>query len=340
MTRDADVLEAALAWLRAGRGVALATVLRTWGSSPRPAGSLLAVNDGLELAGSVSGGCVEAEVVDAAQGVIRAGGVRRLAFGVPDGRAWEVGLACGGRVEIAVHLAEEAVLAEVLAAAALRSPRVVATELGGGASEVLDPLAASDHTLAVAAREAAARDASVLGEGVAGPVFLGVFNPPVRVIVVGAVHVAQALVPMVQLAGYEPVVVDPRTAFATPARFPFAGVRLVTSWPDAALAAEGLDARTAVVTLTHDPKLDDPALVAALGSSAFYVGALGSRKTHAARRDRLATEAGLDAAALDRIRAPVGLPIGAVSPGEVAGSILAELVAALRTKASGGHRSA
>jgi xanthine dehydrogenase accessory factor len=335
VTRDADVLQRALAWLDAGRGVALATVLSTWGSSPRPAGSLLAVNDRLELAGSVSGGCVEAEVVEAAAAVLRDGGLRRLRFGVPDGRAWEVGLACGGTVEIGVHRADRAIVARVLEAAAARRPAVVATDLGTAASEVLDPFAAADHPLAAAARDAAARDTSRLGEGEAGPVFLGVFNPPVRVLVVGAVHVAQALVPMVQLAGHAPVVVDPRAAFATEARFP--GVRLVRAWPDEALAQEGLDARTAVVTLTHDPKLDDPALAAALRSAAFYVGALGSRKTHAARRERLRAE-GLDDAALDRIRAPIGLPIGAVSPGEVAAAIVAEIVAALRVGASGGHR--
>jgi xanthine dehydrogenase accessory factor len=336
MTRDADVLQQALQWLDAGRGVALATVLATWGSSPRQPGSLLAVNDRLELSGSVSGGCVEGEVVEAAQGVIRAGGLRRLAYGVTDGRAWEVGLACGGRVEIGVQRAERAVLQQVLAAAAARRPAVVAIDLGSGAAEVLEPFAAGDHALAAAARDAAARDTSRLGEGPVGPVFLGVFNPPVRVMVVGAVHVAQALVPMIRLAGYDVTVVDPRGAFATEARFP--GVRLVHAWPDEALAAEGLDGRTAVVTLTHDPKLDDPALAAALRSGAFYVGALGSKKTHAARRERLRGE-GLDDAALDRIRAPIGLPIGAVSPGEVATAILAELVATLRAGASGGHRA-
>jgi xanthine dehydrogenase accessory factor len=161
--------------------------------------------------------------------------------------------------------------------------------------------------------------------------FLRVYNPPVRVVIVGAVHVAQALAPMVQLAGYDAVVVDPRRAFATADRF--AGVRVEAAWPDEALGRIGLDRRTAVVTMTHDPKIDDPALAAALRSDAFYVGALGSKKTQAARRERLRGE-GFGDDAVARIRGPVGLPLGAVSPGEIAVSILSELVQALR----GGRR--
>jgi xanthine dehydrogenase accessory factor len=332
VNREEDALRQAAAWLDAGRGVALATVLSTWGSSPRPAGSVLAVNDRLELAGSVSGGCVEGAVAEAAQEVIRDGRAQRLRFGVTDGRAWEVGLACGGTVEIHVVRADPALLARVLEAAEARRPVVIVTELESGTAVALDPRAPGDHPLAAAAAQAAALDTSRLEDGPGGPAFLSVVNPPVRVVIVGAVHVAQALAPMARLAGYDVVIVDPRTAFATAARFP--GERLVHAWPDAALATEGLDARTAVVTLTHDPKLDDPALAAALRSDAFYVGALGSRKTQAARRERLA-EQGLGPATLDRIHGPVGLRIGAVTPGEIAAAILAELVAALRNENAG-----
>lgn len=157
--------------------------------------------------------------------------------------------------------------------------------------------------------------------------FIQVLNPPLRLILVGAVHIAQALAPMAALAGYDVTVVDPRRAFATDTRFP--GIVLNGDWPDDALKALAPDRRTAVVTLTHDPKLDDPALLAALSSPAFYVGALGSRKTHAKRRDRLA-EAGVDAIAFARIRGPVGLDIGAVTPAEIAVSILADMTSALR----------
>lgn len=163
-----------------------------------------------------------------------------------------------------------------------------------------------------------------LGEG---RFFVQVLNPPLRLIVVGAVHIAQALAPMAALAGYDVTVVDPRRAFATDARFP--NIALDGEWPDDALKARAPDRRTAVVTLTHDPKLDDPALIQALASPAFYVGALGSRKTHAKRKDRLA-EAGVTEENFARIKGPVGLDIGAVTPAEIAVSILAEMTMTLR----------
>jgi len=152
-------------------------------------------------------------------------------------------------------------------------------------------------------------------------------NPPLRLVIVGAVHIAQALVPMARLAGYDPVVVDPRDAFASDARFP--GVTLARDWPDEALAAIGLDGRTAVVTLTHDSKLDDPAIIAALRSDVFYLGCLGSSRTHAKRVDRLRA-AGLGDADLARIHAPVGLNIGARSPSEIAVAVMAQITLALR----------
>jgi len=157
--------------------------------------------------------------------------------------------------------------------------------------------------------------------------FVQVFNPPLRVIVVGAVHIAQQLAPLATTAGYDVTVVDPRRAWASGERFP--AVALRTDWPDAALRALAPDHRTAVVTLTHDPKLDDPALTAALASPAFYIGALGSRRTQAKRLDRLRAE-GFDAAALARIHGPVGLDIGAKSPAEIAVSILAQIIQARR----------
>jgi xanthine dehydrogenase accessory factor len=160
-----------------------------------------------------------------------------------------------------------------------------------------------------------------------GPLFIQVFNPPLRLVVVGAVHIAQALVPMASLSGYDVTVVDPRRAFASDARFP--GVDVRQDWPDEALEELQPDARTAVVTLTHDPKLDDPALDLALKSDAFYIGALGSRRTHAGRLERL-REMGHDALALARIHGPAGLAIGAVSPAEIAISVMAEMTRKLR----------
>lgn len=161
-----------------------------------------------------------------------------------------------------------------------------------------------------------------------GEVLLEPHNPPLRLVLVGAVHIAHPLAAMARLAGFAVTLVDPRRAFATEERFP--GERLIVKWPDEALRELALDARAAVVTLTHDPKLDDPALEVALETPAFYVGCLGSKKTHAARLERLGAK-GLAAARLAQLRGPVGLPIGAKSPAEIAVSILAEIIAALRT---------
>lgn len=170
-------------------------------------------------------------------------------------------------------------------------------------------------------------DQSGVIETAAGPAFIEVWNPRPRLIIVGAVHTAQALVPLARLAGYDVTVLDPRTAFGSSARFP--DVTLINEWPDEALPRLAPDRRTAILTLTHDPKIDDPALVLALRSDAFYIGALGSRRTHAKRIERL-REAGFDAAAMSRIRGPVGLAIGARTPAEIAISIMAEITAVLR----------
>lgn len=218
----------------------------------------------------------------------------------------------------------------VLSAVAAKRPVVLAVDLATGEARLVHPAEPDpglDPALVAAARQAAARDESVKVELGAATWFLRVYNPPVRVIVVGAVHIAQSLARMVKLAGYEPIVVDPRRAFATAARFE--EIPLVQEWPDEALARLGLDRRTALVTMTHDPKIDDPALAAGLRSDAFYVGALGSRKTQAARRERLRA-GGFSDADLARIHGPVGLPIGARSTGEIAVSILSQVVAALR----------
>ncbi|HEY6106371.1 MAG TPA: XdhC family protein [Anaeromyxobacteraceae bacterium] len=223
-----------------------------------------------------------------------------------------------------------ALLSALLREMAARRAAVVATDLANGEARLLDPFAPGpgvEPDLAEAAREAALRDQSARLERPSGAVFLRVFNPPVQVVMVGAVHVAQSLAPMAALAGYDVLVVDPRRSFATEERF--RGIPISAEWPEEALARVGLGRRTAVVTMTHDPKIDDPALAAALRSEAFYVGALGSKKTQAARRERL-REMGFSDADLGRIHGPVGLPLGAVSTAEIAVSILSELVACLR----------
>ena len=209
-----------------------------------------------------------------------------------------------------------------------KRPFVLATRLADGAQEIVE--LGGDAPLSAAADQALRRDRSTSVEHAGATWFLQVHNPPLRMLVVGAVHIAQPLAEMAARAGFAVTIVDPRTAFATEARFP--GVELVSEWPDAALETLGLDHRSAVVTLTHDPKLDDPALQAALQSGAFYIGSLGSKKTHAARLTRLRA-AGFDDAALERILGPVGLSIGAQSPAEIAVSILAQVIECLRSPA-------
>ena len=312
--------ETALEWHRAGRGAALATVVETWGSAPRRVGSQLAISGDGEMAGSVSGGCVEGAVVAEALDAIEDGRQLMLEYGVSDGDAFAVGLACGGTIRILVEpvgpVMPPALLEELVADRAARRAVAYVVDLESGARW----LAHEGH----AARFRG--DRSGLDEGERH--FIAIHNPPLRLIVVGAVHIAQTLVPMARMVGYDPVIVDPREGFAAPARFP--GERLLTDWPDAALDALAPDARCAVVLLTHDPKLDDPALERALASEAFYIGALGSSRTHARRVERMRA-AGHDEAAIARVHGGrVGLDIGAAGPAEIALSILAEATAVLR----------
>lgn len=323
-----DILRTAERWIRAGRAVALATVIETWGSAPRRAGSQMVVDsDGL-FVGSVSGGCVEGAVITEAADVIDDGRARLLEFGVSNDRAWTVGLACGGRIRVRVErLAAEdlARLDRLFQARERRRAVVEATGLEHPLHRLIEPGRPDD--LAEPAAAALASDRAALVETEAGPVFLNPFNPLPRLVVVGAVHIAEPLVRLAALVGHAVTVVDPREVFLRPDRF--ADAETIAAWPDEALPELGLDARTAVVALTHDPKIDDRALIAALASPAYYVGALGSRRTHAGRLERLAA-AGIDETAAARIHAPIGLAIGAEGPAEIAVAILAEITAALR----------
>ncbi|MEX0924254.1 MAG: XdhC family protein [Rhodovibrionaceae bacterium] len=225
---------------------------------------------------------------------------------------------------------KRALLDSLLAARAAKRPVAVATELESGRQALISAedsegeLPLNDDLLARIRRMIADDQSKVLGdEGI----FVQTYSPPLRLFVIGAVHIAQALVPMASLTGYDVTVIDPRQAFATDSRFP--EVELVDEWPDDALIEAGLDNRCAVVTLTHDPKLDDPALIEALKSDCFYIGSLGSKKTHASRLERL-QDAGVEPALFSRIHGPIGLDIGAKSPAEIAIAVLGEMTAALR----------
>jgi xanthine dehydrogenase accessory factor len=310
----------ALDWYRSGRGAALATVVETWGSAPRPVGSQLVVDAQAAMEGSVSGGCVEGAVITEALEALEDGAPRLLDFGVSDDDAFAVGLACGGRIRVLVDpvgsALPEDLLAELVETRAARAPVAMVADLEGETRRLAP---AADYPDRFRADRSGVEDDD--------RTFVAVHNPPLRMIVVGAVHIAQALLPMARACGHDPVLVDPRPAFGAAARFPHETI--AEDWPDDALARIGLDARASVVTLTHDPKLDDPAIMAALRSDVFYLGCLGSTRTHAKRVARL-TEAGFTDAETGRINAPVGLDIGARSPAEIAVSIMAQVTERLR----------
>jgi xanthine dehydrogenase accessory factor len=329
-TDAADPLAAATAWMKGHHGIALATVTRTWGSAPRPAGSQMVVRDDGAFSGSVSGGCVEGAVIGEAQAALSDGKARNLKFGVSNEDAWAVGLACGGTIEVHVTPVldgtQQAAIVEVERARDAKRAVVLATDLGSGESRVVYPGDGTD-ALAIAARDAARRDQSAHVEMDGTSWFLTIFNPPLDLAIIGAVHIAQPLSRMAALADYAVRIIDPRTSFASAERFP--GITLDHAWPEDALSAQPLTARSAIVALTHDPKFDDPALAAALKSPAFYIGALGSRTTHARRLERLKAQ-GFSDAELSRIQGPIGLDIGARSPAEIAVSVLAQMTAILR----------
>ncbi len=325
-----DVFDAAFAWRDAGGRAALATVVATWGSSPRPPGSHLAVSDKGEMAGSVSGGCIEGAVVTEALEILGGAQPKVLEFGVTNEQAWDVGLACGGTVRVLVRDLAPAEALYRVAIEANRDGQSRALVTCLATAETVDLTAAHDLPvdIAEAAQAALRADKSrAVEDADGGAWFIEVIAPARRMVIVGAVHIAQALAPMAALAGFQVTVVDPRRAFASDARFP--GLSVCNDWPDEALDALKPDSRTAIVTLTHDSKIDDPALERALASPAFYIGALGSTRTQSKRAGRLA-ELGFDAAAIDRIHGPVGLDIGAQSPAEIAVAILGQVVARMR----------
>ena len=326
-----DVLNQAANWLASGKGVALATVIGTWGSSPRPVGSQLAVMDDGEFVGSVSGGCIEGAVIGEGLSSISDGKVRILDFGVTNEQAWEVGLACGGDIKIFVEKARDH---SDVSRLAIERPLASVTNIQTGERSLVTSTGSEGEIdlstdMLSTVHKALRDDRSQLCNQDGQSLFVHIFNPPLRMIIVGAVHISQALIPMAQTAGFEVTVVDPRGSFATEARFP--NVTLINEWPDDALEALTPDARTAIVTLTHDPKLDDPALEKALNSNAFYIGSLGSKRTHASRLDRLRAS-GFSTETLNRINGPIGLDLGATSPAEIAVAVLGEIIAAKHGK--------
>jgi xanthine dehydrogenase accessory factor len=310
-----DPLQRAVRWRDEGRRVALATVVATRRSAPRPVGSKLAVSEQGELAGSVSGGCVESDVALAAEEVLAGGPPRLLTYGITDEMAFGVGLPCGGEIDVFVEELREA-----------ERPEVTLTVVAGG------PVGERLHDPELE-QEARRKGRSHVLELDDRTVFADVQAPPPRLFVYGAVDTAEALCRAAKLLGWRTVVADARASFATRERIPSADELLVL-WPEEALAQVQPDVDTAVLVLTHDDKFDLPLLEAALGTDAFYVGALGSRRNQERRRGLL-LERGVDEAELDRIAGPSGLDVGAESPAETALSMLAEMLAVRAGRAGG-----
>jgi xanthine dehydrogenase accessory factor len=333
-------------WQRAGKRVALARVIALDGSGPRDPGAAMAVNEDGEVAGSVSGGCVEGAVVTEALDVLTTNAARRATFGYSDDEAFAVGLTCGGTV----HLFVEPLPDAIAAAVAEDVPVVVASVVEGphtGAhlvvrpdeeprgtlgTEDLDRVVARDALAALASGTTAMRHYGPCGEARQDDVtvFIEAFGPPPRMLIFGAVDFTAALARTGKVLGYHVTVCDARAVFATKARFPVAD-EVVVDWPDRHLEAVGasLGPRDAVCILTHDHKFDVPAIKAALASQAGYIGAMGSRRTHAERLERLRAE-GVTDDQLVRLMAPIGLDIGARTPEETAVAVCAEIIA-LRT---------
>ena len=326
-----DVLGAARDWLDRDGQVAIATVIDTWGSAPVPVGGQMVIAADGNFQGSVSGGCIEGEVIVEGGETLADGKPRTLTFGVADETAWRAGLPCGGQVRVRVErLAKDDGGADLLERAiSARNGRrglVIKTDLGDASRTVYER---SDQNLPTDIADRFRSAKSQLIEGPDGAVFVHALVPPARIVAIGATHIAQVLAQLAALSGYEIIVVDPRTAFADPARFGAEGAKLIAEWPQDALPRLGLDPYTAVLALAHVGHIDDEALKLAVRADCLYIGALGSSRNHAKRRERMLA-AGITPEEFARIKAPIGLDIGAQTPAEIAVSIMAEVILAVR----------
>ena len=317
-----DILPTLVRWQAEGRRAAIATVVERRGSAPRDPGASLALNDAGEIAGSVTGGCVEPSVLRDAQDVLHGGPARLREHGIADDDAFEVGLACGGTVGILVAPLDLSLVPAL--AAAVEADRAVALTIVADGDRIGEQQLHTEPAAAVAQRLELGESALVDLDGTA--VFVFCMAPRPNLYVFGAIDHAAALARVGRVLGYRVTVCDARAAFVTPERFPDAD-ELVVDWPDRFLRRAAVDARTAICVLTHDEKFDVPALLAALETPAVYIGAMGSKVTTADREERLRAE-GVEDAGIGRIHAPIGLAIGARSPEEVAVAIGAEIVEA------------
>ena len=314
-----NLLQVAIQWHEKGIGAVIATVVETWGSAPRRVGSQLIVSGDGKMEGSVSGGCVEGAVVLEALESLKDNETKVQEYGVSDGDAFAVGLACGGKIRVLVEPVGKQMPQKLLQELVdvISKDQSVIYEIN--IKTLQRRLVYNEYEDRVRKDRSGFADDQIT--------FLNVFSPKIKMDIVGAVHIAQALVPIAKIAGFSPRIIDPRESFANHERF--GGIEISNDFPDLALTKTKPNYRTAVVLLSHDPKLDDPALHIALQSEAFYIGALGSKKTHHKRKERL-RNSGFKEKQIERIYGPIGLNIGASSPEEIAISILSEVIATLR----------
>jgi xanthine dehydrogenase accessory factor len=327
-----DIIDTLEQWQRDGEKLALATVIKVDGSAPRSEGAKMIVAASGKVAGSVSGGCVESAVAHEAQAVLASGQPTIARFGINREMMWDVGLSCGGAIDVFIEPVAATPSVEPQRAFAIctivRGPRgvgekIVAYADGSASAQLRD--AKTHATVIDATRELIAKGQSKTVPAEGYDVFIDVSIPQPHLILVGAVHIAMSLCQMAVQAGFAVSVIDPRPTLCNRERFPLA-TTLIVDWPDDALPGLALDENSYVAVLTHDEKFDDPTLLRVLPSRARYVGAIGSKKTQAQRRTRL-LEAGVPAEAVERLRGPIGLDIGAQSPEEIAVAILAEIIA-------------
>jgi xanthine dehydrogenase accessory factor len=339
-----DVLEELSAWSQRGDRIALATVIDVKRSAPRPPGAKMAVTLDGEIAGAVSGGCVEGAVVEIAEQVLDCAPPRVVHYGIADSEAWDVGLPCGGEIDVWIQEYEPGRFAEIAREGGRAAEVTVLEGAAPGAKLLVEADGAISGTLgAPELDDEAVRAASELlwaeRSERRGPLFIDVIAPAPRLILFGAVDIAASLCTLARNAGWRPYVIDPRARFATPERFPDAE-EVIAAWPEEAFARiGGIDPATSIAVLTHDPKLDDAALALALRSPARFIGAMGSRRAQAVRRERL-LELGFTDDELERVAAPLGLDLGAITAEETALSILAEVVAARHGRGGGRLASA
>lgn len=332
-----DVIHDLDAWQ--GARVALATVIDVKRSAPRPPGAKMAINDRGEVSGAVSGGCVEGAVVEAAQEILAGAPPRVVRYGIEDEQAWDVGLPCGGEITVWIQADPDSGFAQLA-----REDRrgALVTDLGTGERWLVTADGAApaglDEEILAAAEDLMWRERSELRALGDRELFIDVTHPAPRLLAVGAVDFARQLCRVARATGWRPFVIDPRGFFARPDRFPEAE-QVVAAWPQEGFARVGIDRATAIAVLTHDPKLDDAALLAALASDAGYIGAMGSRRAQARRRERL-LEHGISEEAMARISAPIGLDLGALSAEETALSIMSEIVAVRHGRTGGRLRDA